>query len=327
MKRKRKDTCHALEFAKQLYTDKPWIHDLKECDAEFRKSFRRLKQKGFAGEEKDTEALSRISFTANRWLANKQCYSITETLADDLFAMDDLSFPMDALHLPFPCFYLDMEPFGEDMGGGEEGKLLGYYVMVDEVPYGEGVYACCCSIVVLGLQENGEYLYGGTAFDYAPEHMEMDLKETVQVMSQSMPENMRHITRALLFAAYLSSDQPEVVEDEAQKRIYRPSAKPKYSSVRKWDTGVRYMQEKQAHAARQTSGADAQDGPKSSGKARRNPPRPHMRKAHWHPYRIGHGRTGRKILWIPPVMVGVPKGNKKEDIPAVIRERKEKKKQ
>lgn len=329
MKRK-KNTCHALEFAKQLDMGKPWIEDLKSCDEEFMRSYPRLKAKGFVRDENDVRSLSRTVFTVHRWLASKQCYSITEALAEDLFAMEDLSFPLDDMHLPFPCFYLDMEPFGEDLSSDPGSKLLGYYVMVEDVPYGDTV-GSCCSVVTLALQENGEYTYGGAAFDFAPEHMEMSLNDTVSQLAQHIEDQKKHITRALLFAAYLSSAQPEVVENEAQKQFYRPSAKPKYSSMRKWDVGVRYMQEKQKYAQELTGDEASKAGPDGGtaqtgvpdGKAKRNPPKPHMRKAHWQTYRTGHGRTGKKIVWIPPLAVGMPKGRKQEHIPVVVREQKE----
>lgn len=336
--KKKKSICHALEFAKQNHIDKPWIQDLKRCDQEFKRSYGRLKEKGIIQEEWETENLSRMTFTVNRWLTSKQCYSITEALAEDLFAMEDLSFPLDAMHLPFPCFYLDMEPFSEDFDDVPGAKLLGYYVIIDEVPYGEDAVASCCSIVILAMMEDGTYVYGGAVFDYDPDHMEQDLNETVARLSGHIPEQRKHFARALLFAAYLSSEQPEVTENGTQKQIYRPSAKPKYSSIRKWDVGIRYMQEKQAYEKKQESGetggkvaennsisetsitaAEEKSGP------RRNPPRPHMRRAHWQTYRTGKGRTGKKVLWIPPVTVGMPKNRKQEDIPVVIRERKEKK--
>lgn len=35
--------------------------------------------------------------------------------------------------------------------------------------------------------------------------------------------------------------------------------------------------------------------------------RPHMRRGHWHGYRVGPGRTGWKVIWLPPIPVGLPK--------------------
>lgn len=255
MKRK-KGICHALEFAKQLAVDKPWMHDLKACEEVFGHSRQILEKHGYIEDAAETKTLVRSAFTANEWLKAKRCYSITEALAEDLFAMEDLSFPLDAMHLPFPCFYLDMEPLAGRYSGGTGIKLLGYYVLIGDVLYGNPTVASCCSVVTLQVQEDGQYAYGGAAFDYDPAHMELSLNDMVYKIAGTLLENRQHIANALLFAAYLSSAQPEVEEDEAQKRIYRPSVKHKYSSVRKWDVGVRYMAEKQAYAKRQEEDGD-----------------------------------------------------------------------
>ena len=329
MKRK-KDICHALEFAKQIEIGKPWVQDLKKCEEVFQCFGPTLKQQGYTEEAEEIQTVARIAFTVNWWLKTKQCYSISDALAEDLFAMEDLSFPLDAMRLPFPCFYLDMEPFSDRYKGSRGMKLLGYYVLIDDVPYGSPVVASCCSVVTLLMQENGQYAWGGAAFDYDPEHMELSLNDTVDKITAGMPENRQNIANALLFAAYLSSAQSEVAEDETQKCIYRPSTKHKYSSLRKWDVGVRYMAEKQAYAKKQgdttnTSTLDPGMQDMADGKQKRHSPRPHMRKAHWQAYRIGHGRKGKKVLWIPPVPVGMADGDQKHgNIPAVVRERKEK---
>lgn len=34
-------------------------------------------------------------------------------------------------------------------------------------------------------------------------------------------------------------------------------------------------------------------------------PRPHVRRAHWHAYRVGHGRTDVRVKWLHPILVGV----------------------
>ncbi len=325
MKRK-KDICHALEFAKQIKIEKPWVQDLKKCEEVFRRLGPILEKQGYTEEVEETQSLARITFTVNRWLKTKQCYSISEALAEDLFAMEELSFPLDAMHLPFPCFYLDMEPFSGRYKDSRGMKLLGYYVLIDDVPYESPVVASCCSVVTLLMQENGRYAWGGAAFDYDPEYMELSLNDTVDKITAGLPENMQHIANALLFAAYLSSAQPEVAEDETQKRIYRPSEKHKYSSIRKWNVGVRYMAEKQGDTAN-TSTLDPVMQDTADRKQKRRSPRPHMRKAHWQTYRIGHGRKEKKVLWIPPVPVGMSGmadgGQKHGDIPAVVRERKE----
>ena len=108
-----------------------------------------------------------------------------------------------------------------------------------------------------------------------------------------------HIKNALLVAAYLSSAKPDIVENPEQAKIYRPTRNAlRYASIRKWDVGIRYMQ------SRNAAGAEAAS-PGSQVCAARQRPRAHMRKAHWHTYWVGKGRKERRILWLPPVAVGM----------------------
>ena len=44
--------------------------------------------------------------------------------------------------------------------------------------------------------------------------------------------------------------------------------------------------------------------------------RPHVRRAHWHTYRIGEGRAERVLRWLPPIPVNVTDVG---ELPAVIR--------
>ena len=323
-KKRRDDICHALEFAKAFSKDTDWIQDLKDCEKFMKQYANIFIRDGLIKDVGETQKFARLAFMLHRWCKYRQCYSITRELAEDLFAMEDLSFPIEALHLPFPCFFLDMEALGESIGDDMDARLLGYYIMVEEIPYGN-VIASCCNIAVLGIQKSGFYTYGAISFDYDPDFMEQDLKSTVESLCRNYPDSRKHITRALLFAAYLSSEQPDLSENPAQKAIYHPSEKLRFSSVKKWDVGVRYMAEKRkrtalnAEAAKSVTKVD--DTVKADGTTKRTSPRPHIRKAHWQTYRTGHGRTGKKILWIAPITVGLQQG-KSPDNPTVVRELK-----
>lgn len=130
---KKKEHCWPLEFAKNQFSNEPYMRNLDDCEAWF--AVRAGMQPN--PDYQEAKLAARVAFTVNRWLNNKQCYSITKELADDLFSVEDLSVPMDALPLPFPCFYLDTEPFDlylADENGKDPARILGYYVMLDEVP-------------------------------------------------------------------------------------------------------------------------------------------------------------------------------------------------
>lgn len=40
----------------------------------------------------------------------------------------------------------------------------------------------------------------------------------------------------------------------------------------------------------------------------RNSPRPHLRRAHWHSYWVGKGRTEIRVRWLHPILVGYKEG-------------------
>jgi len=46
-------------------------------------------------------------------------------------------------------------------------------------------------------------------------------------------------------------------------------------------------------------------------------PRAHIRRAHWHTYLVGAGRSERRLKWLPPIPVNV---DDPESLPAVIRQ-------
>ncbi|MCF7992134.1 MAG: hypothetical protein K9M02_16975 [Thiohalocapsa sp.] len=55
----------------------------------------------------------------------------------------------------------------------------------------------------------------------------------------------------------------------------------------------------------QTGEAAADAGEDTGSGGERSRPRPHIRRAHWHTYRVGERRVGRKVKWIAPVAVNV----------------------
>ena len=115
----------------------------------------------------------------------------------------------------------------------------------------------------------------------------------------------------LLLAAYISSVKPDILESEEQKQYYRPSRKIKASAVRKWDVGIRYANE----VRHRNAAAEVSENHHGTGQS----PRPHIRKAHWHIYRIGPGRKETKVLWLAPIEVNCNRNKCRDEMPTVIR--------
>ena len=127
------------------------------------------------------------------------------------------------------------------------------------------------------------------------------------------------VMATLQILQFIAMDASDIAENQTTKRTYKPSAtvKNKFSGVRMWDVGVRYgkairtaRDEYRKRIRGENTGNETQKN--------RKPTRPHVRRAHWHKFRIGKGRTELTTHWIAPVFVC---GNGQE-IPVTIHELK-----
>lgn len=120
---------------------------------------------------------------------------------------------------------------------------------------------------------------------------------------------------ALNAILYLCAANSQIEENPLTKGTYRPYSKPKnkFSEVRKWDVGVRYGNKIRLMRTSGTTGEKAaptgsqaaENGGPDQKPCNHRSPRAHMRRAHWHHYRIGRGRKEIVLKWIEPVFVGV----------------------
>lgn len=229
-------------------------------------------------------ALAPLLYTAKDWLSYKQSYRITKEFAEDLFTSENMDFPLEDIRLPFPTIFLDFEQLdGEDIPKGA-------FCTISEVPTEKGMAHMCSMIFLFQTAAGTEY--AGMVFDY---RLLISVEEQIEKYGES--EQIRQFSRHVLqFAAYLASYEPDVIEDPVQKKFYKASSKPKVSSVRKWDVGIRYRELKSAYASRRQTG---------SGKGgEHQSPRPHVRRGHWHTYHVGKGRKETRLKWLAPFMVG-----------------------
>jgi hypothetical protein len=90
--------------------------------------------------------------------------------------------------------------------------------------------------------------------------------------------------------------QPEPKRTKRGPRLFPP---PRAAA---WDVGLRIGAALRRAAAGQ---GDPTAPPGDEEPERRNRPRPHIRRAHWHTFRTGEGRTGRKLRWMAPVPVNL----------------------
>jgi hypothetical protein len=104
---------------------------------------------------------------------------------------------------------------------------------------------------------------------------------------------------------YLCAENAEIGDGDA--RPTRPEPKRTKRGPRlfpppqatAWDVGVRI-----GAALRRTAAGEG-DPAAPAGEGSRSRPRAHIRRAHWHTFRTGEGRTGRKARWVAPVAVNL----------------------
>lgn len=253
------------------------------------------------------------------WTKYKQAYKITPELAKDLLGMDDLSFPARKIKMPFRTVYFDLSDLrmtstGDGISDTTHAFIEGIFLTYEKVPF-EGEETGFAGFVVLtGVPKTKELLFGGVSLAVDDADDSQTLNDLIEA-NAGMPEIKQALKTALLLAAYISSEKPDITENEVQKTFYRPFGKLKTSlktsAVRKWDIGVRYATEVRRRLA-ETSDTRR---PHSTGKS----PRPHIRKAHWHIYRIGPGRKETKVLWLAPIEVNFRIGKERAETPAVVR--------
>lgn len=114
---------------------------------------------------------------------------------------------------------------------------------------------------------------------------------------------------------YLCQEEPDVTDwpparprPKRTKKGWRlfPADKP-----RQWEVGERI-----GAALRRARQAEETDQREPDAETGRNRPRPHIRRAHWHTYRIGEGKQYRTIRWMPPIPINV---DDPEGLPATVR--------
>ncbi|MDO4648326.1 MAG: hypothetical protein Q4B26_06715 [Eubacteriales bacterium] len=134
--------------------------------------------------------------------------------------------------------------------------------------------------------------------------------ETYFTKHKEQDDHRKDIVRGIYqIIMFLSSEEPDIRENAASKRVYRPvsagvsSSRNRFSDVRVWDVGYRYGSA--IRLGRKEAEKEIKDSVEETGerKTARKSPRPHVRCAHWARYHVGKGRTELRWKWILPSFV------------------------
>lgn len=116
---------------------------------------------------------------------------------------------------------------------------------------------------------------------------------------------------------YLCADEAEIGDGRARPANPEPKRTRRHGwrlfpadGPRTWDVGVRLGAA--LRRAREREDAEAREAA-AHGRAR---PRPHIRRAHWHTFLAGVGRSERRLKWLPPIPVNLDDA---AALPATIR--------
>jgi hypothetical protein len=122
---------------------------------------------------------------------------------------------------------------------------------------------------------------------------------------------------AVSAAYYLASKNAEIKEVKIPKEkrpvlVSKPGATPKKVNVKTYNVGFVIGK---SFEMQLVSGAEYQ---KSTATGTGRTVRPHVRRAHWHHYWVGEGRTRLEVRWIEPTFV-LPEGKREIKIATVRR--------
>lgn len=245
-----------------------------------------------------------------KWVLNKQVLKPDEVFAFHLVQTDKLRISKEMLdRLPYNTFYADISDCKkEDLFG----EVKGVFVDVLKISYSEySIYMCAV------VSDTLYFPYYMTLNFKDDEEIEIDTdifneKEQFRLLSDAgnksepiMFESRNIKTLILQLLCYMNVSAPDIEPSPSMKSTYQPNTviKNKFREVFVNDVGIK-VGKKITHIERAVIEAYKEtDDYKKSNSKNRKPPKAHFRRAHWHKYWVGKGRTTLIVKWLEPVFV------------------------
>lgn len=236
-----------------------------------------------AYQEKDANICALLLSVLGEWRKSKQVYSFSKELINMISDTEEFEVCGEIFeYLPYPCFYIEIP----------DSKLFhGMFIKYLKDAVND-------ALLFILLCNDGAFAH--YAFDLTKTS---NFYETIEKYAACF-QNASHrefLKKYMIFgfqaSMYLCAKNSDVSENLTQQKIYKPSNRIKnnFSEIRKWDVGFRIIKDINASFhSHESMGTD--------GKIR-NRPRQHWRKAHWHTYWVGKGRTKRELRFIAPILV------------------------
>ena len=247
--------------------------------------FREYRDK-FAGANSDhVESWMAIYYTYERWSAYKTIYKIDPLFLNMLTRTDDTPIHTELFaRLPFPAFYVSSQT--------ESGADLGFIVTFERQPDASYDLILTCiddkmdtELVIRCFNLN---IRNGQTISEAILNTHPD--ETDAPLTG-------HIMTAILTAYYLVSLNPDIRQIKIPKNKRPTTQNGTRLNFRKWDVGFR----EGASIERMMKQTESEPTGRTVHRTHKN--RPHVRRAHWHHYWTGKGRTELVVRWLAPMVI------------------------
>ena len=260
--------------------------------------------KGFKPRE-EALRMADYYFLFSKWLLYKTVYRFDKSFLDVLTDTEDMEFHAQSLQrIPVKSFFIS----------SADKDHLGLFVYTETVSVdikgnavNDTVFIVVDVLDVIGdklnMRKDTLWISDGQRLSVALEEWMREQKSM-----EFYDEAYHNLKMAIQVAYYLSAQNAMIreIKTPKAKRPRRPDGKP--MNLRQWEVGYRISTpflDKERSLSETVSLPDEA----SAGTS----PRPHIRRAHWHHYWAGPGKTQLIVKWLEPVWVN---GNS-EDIIAV----------
>lgn len=241
---------------------------------------------------------------AAAWRVGKSIYRYDPDLYRELIAQPmDGNLPCEILHrLPDYCVYIETPGIR-----ALDGDVSGVWAHLEHDAHDGREELRLVLLMADGTNRPMPIHLGDWTLDEGLQRMHAEAERQA-----GGPLDAMNITADLMpilqLVLYLCADNAEL-PDGARASLPRRDSNHVPDLPRRWDVGVRIGAALRRYRATESES----DITTSDGHA---PPRPHMRRAHWHHFWTGPRAGDRRLIlhWLPPIPVGVDQ----EDGPAVI---------
>ena len=240
----------------------------------------------FANANSDhVESWMAIYYTYERWSAYKTIYKIDPRFLSMLTGTDDTPIHTELFaRLPFPAFYVSSQT--------ESGADLGFIATFERQP--DTSY----DLILTCIDDKMDTELVIRCFN-----LNIRNGQTVSeaILSTHPDESgaplTGHVMTAILTAYYLVSLNPDIRQIKTPKSKRPTKQNGTRLNFRKWEVGFR----EGASIERMMKQDESEPTGKTIHRTHRN--RPHVRRAHWHHYWTGKGRTELTVRWLAPMVI------------------------